>query len=1105
MGFLSKITGFGSSKSFAYLDDLIHNGEKEIVLNSDIKLGKKEEAKYSGGIKIDVDNLIIDGNGHTIDAKGKTRIFHVTGKNVIIKNVTLENGFTTSRGEILHNGGSVNAYKNDTPTSGGAIKNKGELIIINSTISNNRTASNGGAIYNDKKGKLKITDSILSDNTAVDSYNELRQSMGGAIHNNGKLNIKNSTISNNITGSSGGAINNYGTLSLHNMEFDNNIVEFSNSFNDIDNREVLFIKGKFISNASKTILNRNQAYIFESHKNNIFNSKRDSKAQIHELKLLNENQKDFTYLDQLINDESDEIILKNDIALNIFNDEDEIYLEGIRIDRDNLIIDGNNHTIEAQNYARIFNISGKNITIKNINLKNCSTREDGGAIKNKGELNIINTSISNNTSEEYGGAIKNEGKLNIMQSTMSKNIAKYGGAIKNEGELKITESTFTENTSTKLGGLLFNEGKIDITDSQLCDNLSKEDCGAIFNEGDLSIESSNLYCNKAIRTGGVIGNKGKLSIIGSEINDNNAKSGGAFYNSNGELNIFDSSLSNNLAELGSAIYVYIGNVKLFNCKLLKNKSPNHIILNKDSLQINNTIFNYNESNQIISNENDESNIGIFNGKFIENNIEDSVIHNDGKSCTIDRTIFENNLTSTDSKNIINLSDLTLINPKIKDNGKTILNNKYILIRSSSQDLENKIIGNGKIEMGRYIPPNPTFDFGHLDEKIRENKNKKIILEENICFEEYEIDFYEGGIELDEDNLIIDGNGMTIDGANRARIFHITGKNITLKNIIFKNGYTHKNHDNPLNNNGSALKIDRNGELIIENCEFVNNISEGDGGAIHNKGELRIINASISNNTAKNGGAIYNKGELTISNSEISLNPNAIENHGKLDIVDSNFSDNSTVISNWGNVSINNSILSDNKTNNGAIYNKGRLNILKSTISNNISSKDGGAINNEGKLCVSNSILSNNTAKDGGAIYNNSELKIIESTISNNNAERGSAIKNNNGNVEINSSSISSNCALTNKNIDTLDGITITDGNVFSGTIDNWDGKLFIDDSKIYDNIGNDSGGVILSNVDVKVLINCTFKNNQPEGIVQYRMDTDKFNDLLNQFKTGNFE
>ena len=67
--------------NFKYLDDLIHSGVKEIVLDSDIELDPTNERReYLNGIKLDVDDLTIDGNGYAIDALKSARIFYCTGK-----------------------------------------------------------------------------------------------------------------------------------------------------------------------------------------------------------------------------------------------------------------------------------------------------------------------------------------------------------------------------------------------------------------------------------------------------------------------------------------------------------------------------------------------------------------------------------------------------------------------------------------------------------------------------------------------------------------------------------------------------------------------------------------------------------------------------------------------------------------------------------------------------------------------------------------------------------------------------------------------------------------------------------------------------------------
>ena len=172
-------------RNFRYLDELIHSGVKEIVLDSDIVLDPDEESQYLNGIKLDLDDLAIDGNGHAIDAQGLTRIFFCTGKNIIIKNIILKNGFTKE--------------------NGGAIYNSGELTITESTLTGNTAQESGGAIHNNEGGELTITESTLTENTAQSEYGG-----GGAINNNGELTITESTLTGNTAGYGGAIDNNEG-------------------------------------------------------------------------------------------------------------------------------------------------------------------------------------------------------------------------------------------------------------------------------------------------------------------------------------------------------------------------------------------------------------------------------------------------------------------------------------------------------------------------------------------------------------------------------------------------------------------------------------------------------------------------------------------------------------------------------------------------------------------------------------------------------------------------------------------------------------------------------------------------------------------------------
>ncbi len=165
------------SKNFKYFDELIHSGSNKIVLDFDIVLDECEESEYLHGITVDLDDIVIDGNGHSIDACEKAAVFFITGKNIIIQNITLKNG----RG-----------------IKGGAIHNKGNLTIKESTLTKN-TAEDGGAVYNDQKSNLTIINSTIRENIAKND--------GGAIRNvHSNLSIMNSIICENIAKNDGGAI-----------------------------------------------------------------------------------------------------------------------------------------------------------------------------------------------------------------------------------------------------------------------------------------------------------------------------------------------------------------------------------------------------------------------------------------------------------------------------------------------------------------------------------------------------------------------------------------------------------------------------------------------------------------------------------------------------------------------------------------------------------------------------------------------------------------------------------------------------------------------------------------------------------------------------------
>lgn len=137
--------------NFKYIDDMIRNGQREIILDSNIILDDGEESEYLEGIEVDLDFIVIDGCGHTIDARGKARIFNCIARRITLKNITFKNGQ------------SFNNHDDAQNDNGGAIKiNPGCTIrIVNCQFTGNASQNKAGAIFN--LGEAEIDKSSFTE------------------------------------------------------------------------------------------------------------------------------------------------------------------------------------------------------------------------------------------------------------------------------------------------------------------------------------------------------------------------------------------------------------------------------------------------------------------------------------------------------------------------------------------------------------------------------------------------------------------------------------------------------------------------------------------------------------------------------------------------------------------------------------------------------------------------------------------------------------------------------------------------------------------------------------------------------------------------------
>ena len=141
---------------FTTLASDINNGGSSIKLTKDYAMQAGETH-----VVITKSNIVIDGQGHTLNANTRGNIFGVTGSNIVFKNITFINGLGVNGGAIDDFYGDGKSYTvidctfiNNTATNcGGALYAQySPFYVYNSTFINNRNNGNygGGAIFSDR-------------------------------------------------------------------------------------------------------------------------------------------------------------------------------------------------------------------------------------------------------------------------------------------------------------------------------------------------------------------------------------------------------------------------------------------------------------------------------------------------------------------------------------------------------------------------------------------------------------------------------------------------------------------------------------------------------------------------------------------------------------------------------------------------------------------------------------------------------------------------------------------------------------------------------------------------------------------------------------------
>ena len=753
---------------------------------------------------------------------------------------------------------SDSCFVNNAGRWGGAITTSGALIAgddVNTLTVSGSTFKENGGLYGAGifvwGSDFTVSDCVFDKNTASGKGNMTPNNNNGAAI---EVTDTNKAIAGIITGSNftnnkaqyGGAIDICeGNIKITDSEFVNNSADVEGGAIDIStvkgNPEVSISGSKFINNSAsyggaivnmKDLTVRNTEFV-----NNTPDAIFNYVGFGGNLDLGIEN---FTDLQNAIGLVTGTLTLNQNVVMT--DDEAANFVNGVIINK-NIRIDGKGHTIDAKNLGRIFEIDGGfAVTLTNVTLTN-GKADNGGAIYNFGNLDLVHVNFVNNTAK-YGGAIMNYAYgLVLDDSTFTNNTAKIGGAIYNSADCFVVgNSTFANNTATSNGGVIFNYGiGFVVGNSTFVNNSAADGAGAILNGGRGFVVGNSTFANNtATSKGGAIYNYGIGFVVGnSTFANNTAEDAGAVYNEGDNSVVGNSTFVNNTAtSIGGAI---INNGKLVvDNSAFEDNAANYYggaIFNWDDLQVTNSAFDGNDIlvRNIRAMDNvDHGGAAIYNWK-------------NGK-LDISKSNFTNNIKNYKNGNLLVGAVATI--------GDATISDSYFVNNSGRWGGALSVMG------GEFSSATNFID--------------------------------------------IDGTKFVNNSALYGGAMFVWGSNYSISNSVFDNNSAFgKGNMTPNNNNGGALVVTQGNIPIsgtIINSNFTNNKAQYGGAAWINEGTVDINNSNFINNTATvEAGAIgfepaYTKITATVYgtnfiNNTAGVDGGAIYSNGDLRISDSDFDNN----------------------------------------------------------------------------------------------------------------------------------------------------------------------------------------------------------------------
>ena len=908
--------------SFTALQVVVNNCQNRVL---NLVHNYTRDKSIDGDMAVTISkDLVINGNGFTLDSKNGGGVFFMSNRpNVDINNLNIVNSKSKWGSAIWGyiNNMSVNNCRFincSAKFEGGAINLVGKVLTItNSTFINNTADENGGSlivmgintvirdcifinsnsgmegcfIYLHASSRLNLTDSILLTNS---TSNYISKPEGESLRWNVSANIENNWFG----GTNEDILKNYDMLRVFPVKsllylnitpslYDIPVGDSSNitlkfySY-DLNSRQgvplsrvrnmkfgvSLLEEGGTLSSDSIMLANNEGSVVYTSSSDGEMPVEIDYELFNHVISLNQYHEGSFTDLKHLISNSGDVINLTRDYTFSVMSD--YMLMEGIYINKD-LTINGNNHVIDGDGWARIFNIDGHKVVLNNITFINGYTPDNGGAIQTSSQTSLsINSCRFENNSAKNGGAIylKSYEKVNIESSVFKNNTASAkGGAIYYYGDYRSNTfcnitGTFTNNKASDDGGAIY---LIDVAKYHLkgnfTNNVAGKNGGAVCADVALAISTftiDGIFDSNAAAYGGAVYSFNPFgNFTGIYQNNRASKDGGAIYTNrsisySGRYNRISGEFYANTAnEQGSAVCTMNlkhNDIDLYNSIFMKNHGKSTVYSSGYSyLNVHDSIFVENIDNRVF----DTSQVEVVDGRLkAYNNWFGNTVDNFDRKPSVGPRVLLNDWMYVDvdcgksetdlkSKNniIFTLKSYNAKKGTVSDYAGNFKLNLSLKSDTGNFSTDSFILGNASVKV-TYVAN----DYGENTVVVLANLSKyshktyeikyNVVEHPSDSFYalQYEIDHMNGNIlnltnnyafypESDAPNgvkinksITINGNGFIIDGKDSSRIFDISADNVVLENVSLING-------NDIN--GSAIYAEGN-NIIIRNSILLNN-------------------------------------------------------------------------------------------------------------------------------------------------------------------------------------------------------------------------------------------------------------------------------------------